>query len=197
MKLSKVEFLTSAADISSLPKLNLPAVAFAGRSNVGKSSLINTILNRKNFARISSSPGKTRLINYYTINDTFHLVDLPGYGYAKVPLKIRQKWRLLIEHFLSKSDALKLVVLIVDIRRGLMDQDVELLEWLMFNNLDVQVVITKSDKVSKQKALKMKHEIIRQNNLPTEPILFSAVQKRGVGELWSSIKLATSQEPGF
>lgn len=192
MKLNKVEFLTSAADISSLPKLNHPAVAFAGRSNVGKSSLINTILNRKNFARISSSPGKTRLINYYNVNDTLNLVDLPGYGYAKVSFKMRKKWQQLIEHFLSNCDALKLVLLIIDARRGIMEQDAELLEWLSFNNLELQVVITKSDKISKQKAMKIKQDIIRQNNLHNEPILFSAVQKRGVTEIWSSIKSATS-----
>ena len=192
MKLKKVEFLTSAADISSIPILNKPAVAFSGRSNVGKSSLINAILNRKNFARISSSPGKTRLINYYTINDTLHLADLPGYGYANVPLKVRQKWQRLIEHFLLKSEELKLVFLLIDSRRGLKDQDTELLEWLTYNNLKTQVVLTKSDKLSKQKALTMKNEIIRQNNLPTEPILFSTVQKRGINEIWSSVKLATS-----
>lgn len=194
MKLKKVEFLTSAAGISSLPKLDHPAFAFAGRSNVGKSSLINAILNRKNFARISGAPGKTRLINYYTINDTLHLVDLPGYGYAKVPFKMRQKWQRLIEHFLSKSETLKIVFLLIDIRRGLMDHDAELLDWLIFNDLNTQIVFTKSDKISKQKTTKMKHDIIRQNILPTEPILFSTVKKMGIDEIWSSIKMATSKE---
>ena len=192
MKLNKVEFLTSAADPSSLPKLNYPAVAFAGRSNVGKSSLINTILNRKNFARTSNSPGKTRLINYYTVNDALNLVDLPGYGYAKVSFKMRKKWQQLIEHFLSNCDSLKLVLLIIDVRRGFMEQDAELLEWLLFNNLELQIVITKSDKISKQKAIKIKQDIILQNNLHNEPILFSAVKIRGVTEIWSSIKTATS-----
>lgn len=190
MKLKKVEFLTSAADVSSLPKLNHPAVAFAGRSNVGKSSLINTILNRKNFARTSNSPGKTRLINYFTVNDKLHFVDLPGYGFAGVSRKMQDNWRKLIENFLTKSDSLQLVLVLVDTRRGIVKMDEELIEWLENMNLNFVIILTKSDKLSNHRAKLTKDTIMGQYRLTSEPILFSTVQKRGTSEIWAVILTA-------
>jgi len=192
MKIKKVEFLTSAADVSSLPKSSIPSVAFAGRSNVGKSSLINALLNRKNIARTSSAPGKTRLINYFTINDKLHMVDLPGYGFAKLSHKMQNQWQQLIESFLLNNRTLRLVFVIIDIRRSLMDIDIQLLDWLDYNGLNSQIILTKCDKVSKNEALKICRNLVKQRTLINEPILFSAVKRIGISEVWKVIYSACS-----
>ena len=192
MKPDKVEFLTGAADLSSLPKTQLPAVAFAGRSNVGKSSLINAILNRKNIARTSKTPGKTRRINYFMVNEKLHLVDFPGYGFAKVSTKMQQEWRRLIEDFLTENNLLCLVIVIIDIRRGVTHMDSQLLDWLDYMNIRAQIVLTKCDKVSKNTAMNAQREIIRQRLLANEPILFSAVKRAGVSDVWEAISTACS-----
>jgi len=192
MKIKKVEFLTSVADVSSLPKLSIPSVAFAGRSNVGKSSLINALLNRKNIAKTSSAPGKTRMINFFTINDKLHMVDLPGYGFAKLSQKMQNQWKQLIESFLLNNSTLRLVFVIIDVRRSLMEVDIQLLDWLDYNGLNSQIILTKSDKVSKSEALKICKDLAKQRTLTNEPILFSAVKRIGISEVWKTIYSACS-----
>jgi len=192
MKIKKVEFLTSAADVSSLPKSSIPSVAFTGRSNVGKSSLINALLNRKNIARTSSIPGKTRLINYFTINNKLHIVDLPGYGFTKLPHKLQNRWQQLIEAFLLNNRTLRLVFIIIDTRRSLMDMDIQLLDWLDYNDIHSQIILTKCDKVSKSEALKICKALSKQRTLVNEPMLFSAVKRTGISESWKAIYSACS-----
>ncbi|MFQ5633498.1 MAG: ribosome biogenesis GTP-binding protein YihA/YsxC, partial [bacterium] len=140
MKISHSEFIASYSQIGQLPKLRLPEIAFAGRSNVGKSSLINRLLNRKNLARTSGTPGKTRQLNYILVNQNIYFVDLPGYGFAKVSKQERSRWQQLIEAYMAKNDALKVVVSIIDARHGPTDLDMELLEWLVHIKAPILVV---------------------------------------------------------
>ncbi len=149
MKIREVEFIISVASLEQLPKDGCSEVAFAGRSNVGKSSLINCLLNRKKLARISSSPGKTRQLNYYKINNEFYFVDLPGYGFAKVAKSERVQWRSLIEAFIETSPRLKGVVLIIDSRIGPTQLDLQLIDWLSSISKPTVVIATKCDKLSK------------------------------------------------
>jgi len=149
MKISSVEFVKSVAHIEQIPKDNLAEVAFAGRSNVGKSSLINCLLNRKKLAKTSSTPGKTRQLNYFRINDRFYFVDLPGYGFAKVSRSERVQWQALIEDFITSSRNLKAVVLITDSRIGPTQLDVQLIEWLHSVAVPLILIATKSDKLSR------------------------------------------------
>ncbi len=187
MKLKKVEFLTSVADFSSIPRKQLPTIAFAGRSNVGKSSLINTILNRKNLAKTSSTPGKTRFINYFIINDKLYLADLPGYGFARAPKHLKDHWQKLIEPFLKKNDMLKRVFILIDIRHGIKETDLQLIEYMTHVDRDFRIVLTKYDKVSKNQAAKLREEIFRDLNLENRPIFFSALNKTGASDIWSAI----------
>lgn len=187
MKLKSVEFLSSFDNIKLIPKNPFPTIAFAGRSNVGKSSLINTILNRKSLAKTSSTPGKTRLINYFVINNNIYFADLPGYGFARVSRTIKEQWGKLVEAFLENTDALKLIIVILDIRRGVTDQDAQLLEWLRHKGLKEQIILTKADKLSNNEALKVFSKIIKQEQLSGEPILFSSTKKTGVSKVWSAI----------
>ncbi|MFC1553410.1 ribosome biogenesis GTP-binding protein YihA/YsxC [candidate division KSB1 bacterium] len=190
MKIKKAAFLTSVADTSSLPESNLPAVVFAGRSNVGKSSLINAILNRKNLAKTSSTPGKTRLINYFYINDNIHFIDLPGYGYAKVSRKMQNEWRELIESFFVKNDNIKLVFVLSDVRRGLKEMDIQLLEWLKVKGFNTRIVLTKCDKISKNETFKLLKSVKEQLEFQIEPIVFSAVKRIGIDNIWGEINTA-------
>lgn len=148
MKLSSVEFFKSVAEIHQLPKDGLPEVAFAGRSNVGKSSLINCLLNQKKLAKTSSTPGKTRLLNFFIINQLFYLVDLPGYGFAKVPLAEKIKWQHLIENYLQQSRTLKGVCILTDIRHPLTPLDLEMITWVARLQIPLLVIGTKADKLS-------------------------------------------------
>ena len=149
MKITSAELVISAAAPKQFPPTKVPEVAFAGRSNVGKSTLINSLLNRKNLVKTSSTPGKTQLINFFRINQSFHCVDLPGYGFAKVPEPIRRSWRALIEAYLAGREPLRGVVLIIDIRHGPNAQDRQLLGWLVHHQLPVLVVASKADKLSR------------------------------------------------
>lgn len=145
-----VEFVKSAAKKDQYPRSVLPRIAFVGRSNVGKSSLINCIVKRKGLAKTSSTPGRTQIINFFNVDDTWLFVDLPGYGYAKVPQRIRDTWAEMIEEFLLE-DELKLVVLIVDARHEPTKLDCQMAEWMVHNQIPFQVVATKVDKVKKSK----------------------------------------------
>ena len=188
MHITSAEFTTSAAKPSQYPLADLPEIAFAGRSNVGKSSLINTLVNRKRLVKTSATPGRTRLINFFDINQKFRFVDLPGYGYAKVPYFIKQKWGPMIETYISTRPTLKGVVLIMDIRRIPGQDELNLMNWFDQYRIPFQMVLTKSDKFSKNKQTYHKGRIaqalyVKERDL----ILFSARSGRGREDLWRAI----------
>ena len=184
-----VEFLISAFHETQYPQPDRPEIAFAGRSNVGKSSLINALVKRKNLARTSGTPGRTQSINFFSMNDQLYLVDLPGYGYAKVPLNVKKSWQDMVETYLSTRSNLKAVVVILDIRRDLTPGDTELLNWLKYYHVNTILVLTKADKVSRQEARK-RAQIIRgqcEDIVEGSPTLFSAKTRHGRDELWEEI----------
>lgn len=178
MKITKAEFISSATKISQCPATGLPEIALIGRSNVGKSSLINALTNRKALAKTSSQPGKTRLINFYAINSTFCLVDLPGFGYAKVSHDERRTWELMVNEYFAKRDALKGALVILDPRRDAGPVEENLLEWIKERGLAYTVVFTKIDKLSKNQLSSRLSELKKE--IPLEsPVLFSAVSGDG------------------
>jgi len=185
------EFLTSALHESQYPAPDRPEVAFAGRSNVGKSSLINTLTNRKKLAYISSTPGKTQCLNFFRV-DKLYFVDLPGYGFSRVPLRIQASWRSMVETYLQHRPTLKLVVVLLDIRRNPGPEDLDLLEWLSFKGISSHLVLNKADKLSRQKARQRSRQIAQQlAALSAEPpSLFSAKNRQGIRELWDRINHA-------
>ena len=185
MKIKSSELRTVCGPTSKLPFEELPEIAFAGRSNVGKSSLINSLLNRKNLARTSSSPGKTVTINFYIINEMFYLVDLPGYGYAKASLQERAKWGKMIEKYLSTREVLRAVVLLVDIRHAPTKDDVMMFEWIVANGLKPVIVATKLDKIKrsqKDKNLKIVRETLGAEK-DVKIVPYSSETKAGRDEL--------------
>jgi GTP-binding protein len=169
-------------------------IAFLGRSNVGKSSLLNTLAGRSGLAFTSSRPGCTQLINFFRINDGVHFVDLPGYGYAQVPMEERVHWKKLIESYLLKRRSLSLSFLLIDARRGWMDMDLELKAWLEFHNCRYQVVATKIDKLKSNNQLKAGLAAIQQELKDQQPVPFSAVDGRGVREIWQIISKINNQQ---
>ncbi len=189
MKILSAEFVRSVTHISQIPTQAYPEIAFAGRSNVGKSSLINCLVNRKKLALTSSSPGKTRMINYFSINDQLYFVDLPGYGYAKVPMKERDSWKQLIESYITSSQNLKGIVVIIDSRIGPTEMDFDLLGWLNHLQKRALVVATKTDKLSRSKLLQQLKEYRGKPELSNSGtvIPFSAVTKLGKKEIWNVI----------
>jgi GTP-binding protein len=188
MIIKSAEFVTSATRPSQYPPAELPEVAFVGRSNVGKSSLINTLVNRKHLVKTSSTPGRTQLINFFDINDNLTFVDLPGYGYARVPASVRKKWGPMIETYLSTRKTLKGVVLIMDIRRLPRDEEQNLINWLNHFSIAKIFVLTKTDKLSKNKKIKQQDTIVRALAVEKEDvILFSAKTRRGKDAVWDAI----------
>jgi len=185
-----VEFLTSAFRETQYPPPDRPEVAFAGRSNVGKSSLINALVNRKNLAKTSSTPGRTQSINFFRVGDLMYMVDLPGYGFAKVPLNVRKSWQHMVETYLGKRPNLKAVVTILDIRRDLPPGDTQLLEWLRHFNIPAILVLTKADKVSRQETIRRARIIGEQvgEMLTQAPTVFSSRTRQGRDELWKKIE---------
>jgi GTP-binding protein len=188
MKITSAIFIKSATQPAHYPEDPYPEVAFAGKSNVGKSSLINALVHRKKLALTSSTPGRTRLLNFFLINNRFSFVDLPGYGFARVSLEEKKRWGLMVERYLKERRALRLVVLILDIRRDPSDDDLSLMEWLRIYNKNFIVVLTKADKVSKSRA-KVHMDSIKKNlGMPVERmILFSARTGEGKTEIWNAI----------
>ena len=154
IKIKKSELETVAVKPSQYPPVGLPEIAFAGRSNVGKSSLLNLLTGRKALARVSGSPGKTRTINFYKVNDEFRIVDLPGYGYAKISKSVSENWGEMMEAYLSNREGLKKVIQLVDVRHAPSAQDVQMYEYLKYYGLDGIVVATKADKVSRNELQK-------------------------------------------
>ncbi|CAM4335707.1 ribosome biogenesis GTP-binding protein YihA/YsxC [Paenibacillus macerans] len=196
MKVTKAEFVISAVGPNQYPDDALPEIALAGRSNVGKSSLINRMIGRKNLARTSSTPGKTQHLNYYRINDQLYFVDVPGYGYAKVSKSQREAWGKMIEKYLMERETLKLVILIVDLRHPPSKDDELMYDWLKAYELPVCVVATKADKVPKTrwpKHLKIiKEALVLRAGDPV--ILFSSEEGTGKDELWGLINKSTDME---
>ncbi len=188
MKIVSAEFVKSATLPSQYPEGKLPEVAFAGRSNVGKSSLINTIARKKNLARTSSTPGCTRLINFFTVNNEISLVDLPGYGYAKAPIASRREWGPMIETYLKERESLESVVVILDVRRHPSEQDLTLIDWLRHYEIVPTVVLTKIDKISRSQAKVRQRKIKELLTLTADPILFSARTGEGKDVIWGAIK---------
>lgn len=174
---------------SVLPKNDLPEIAFLGKSNVGKSSLINTLMQRKSLARTSQAPGKTQTINYYKVNDSLYFVDLPGYGYAKVSQELRQKWGKMIERYITSSPTLKLICLLVDIRHEPTENDRLMYDWIKYHGYKVLLILTKADKLKRsvlnkhikmiEKALKVADEDM--------VVAFSSETKQGREEVYEII----------
>ena len=172
---------------SVLPKNQKPEIAFAGKSNVGKSSLINSLVNRKALARTSSQPGKTQTINFYNVNNALYLVDLPGYGYAKVPQSEKEKWGKLIERYLHGSDQLRAVFLLIDIRHEPGANDKIMYDWICHNGYEPIIIATKLDKIKRsqiQKQVKLIREGLKVRP-GTQIIPFSSETKQGVTEVWN------------
>lgn len=186
MVIKNVNLETVCGYTSRLPENPYPEIAFAGKSNVGKSSLINALMNRKSYARTSATPGKTQTINYYNINGEMYFVDLPGYGYAKVSEKEKQQWGKLIERYLYSSKQLKAVFLLIDIRHDPSANDKMMYDWIVSKGYHPIVIATKSDKI-KRSQMDKHLKAIRQGIgvLPeTEIIPFSALNKQGREEIW-------------
>jgi GTP-binding protein len=189
MIIKSAEFVTSAVKPSQYPEEALPELAFAGRSNVGKSSLINAILNRRHLVKTSTTPGRTQLLNFFRINDEIFFVDIPGYGYARAPVSVRKEWGSMIETYLSTRSNLKGVVLLMDIRRIPGPEDISVTDWLNYHNIPFIRVLTKADKLSRAQQIKQREIIaeavsVEKNDL----ILFSAKTKTGKKEVWDAIE---------
>lgn len=190
MIIKTVDLETVCGITSKLPDNTKPEFAFAGKSNVGKSSLINALMNRKAYARTSSQPGKTQTINFYNINDALYYVDLPGYGYAKVTLEVKAKWGKMIENYLQKSPMLKLVFLLIDIRHEPSANDKTMYDWIVYNGYQPVIIATKLDKINRsqvQKHMKMVRQGLGIGQEVTV-IPFSAETKQGRDEIWALIE---------
>lgn len=191
MEVHNVDLTISAVRPAQYPQNGLPEIALVGRSNVGKSSLTNTLINRKAFARTSSQPGKTQTLNFYRVEDQVYFVDVPGYGYAKVSRTEREKWGEMIETYLSQRDALKGVIALVDARHAPSEDDINMYNWLLYFEIPVLVVATKADKIARGKWNKA--EAVIKRELDFDPTLsdfqmFSSETKAGKDEVWSWIE---------
>ena len=188
-------FVTSATRPDEFPAADLPEIAFAGRSNVGKSSLLNQLAGVSGLARTSRTPGRTRLLNWFRLelpraaggNDAVFFVDLPGYGFASVDRSLRASWRPLMESYLGERTTLKVVVLLIDIRRGVEDEERDFVPWLLERKLTVVPVLTKADKLGKAKRQPIAAQVKAELGLPRAPVLFSALERLGADELWRAI----------
>lgn len=196
MIIKNVSLETVCGITSSLPKNDKVEFAFAGKSNVGKSSLINALMQRKSLARTSSQPGKTQTINYYNVNDDCYFVDLPGYGYAKVSREISEKWGRMVERYLQKSEQLKVVFLLIDIRHNPSQNDIMMYEWILHNGFQPVIIATKADKI-KRSQLSKQCKLIRETlHLKAEAVLipFSAETKQGREEIYRFMDTYLPQE---
>jgi GTP-binding protein len=189
MKVVSAEFVTSAFKPRGYPPETLPEIAFAGKSNVGKSSLINTLVNQRKLARTSSTPGRTQSLNFFSINQKLYFVDLPGYGFAQVPVEIKKQWKPMVETYLSSRKNLKLVVVILDCRREPSQEDRDLVEWLRVYTIPALVVFTKTDKIPFGQRNKQKFLIKKMLELEDDQmVFFSAVTGEGKDDLWKKIR---------
>lgn len=190
MDVHHVNLTISAVSASQYPNTQFPEIAFVGRSNVGKSSLTNVLINRNGYARTSSQPGKTQTLNFYNIEDKLFFVDVPGYGYAKTSKANREKWGHMIENYLTQRDQLKGVITLVDGRHAPTSDDVSMHDWLKYYGIDILTVATKMDKIARGKWNKQASVITKTLHLEAmEPlILFSALTKQGKNEIWQWIE---------
>ncbi len=186
MVIKNVSLETVCGITSKIPDSRLPEVAFAGKSNVGKSSLINALMNRKSLARTSSQPGKTQTINFYNINDALYLVDLPGYGYAKASVKVKEQWGKMVERYLHKSKQLKCVFHLIDIRHAPSENDRMMYDWILHNGYQPVIIATKLDKIKKSQLQKQLELILDTLDAAegTTIIPFSAQTKQGREEIY-------------
>lgn len=189
MHVKTTEFIKSATKPAHYPEGDLPEIAFAGRSNVGKSSLINVLVNRKALVRTSSTPGRTQLINFFNVNGTFTLVDLPGYGFAKVPLDVKRQWGPMMQTYLSSRLNLRAVVLIIDVRRIPKDEDIQMFQWLRTFGIPPILVVTKCDKVSKSERERNMTAIAKELGADRSTLCtFSALSREGTENIWARIE---------
>ena len=196
MIIKSAEFVKSAVKPNHYPSGGLPEIAFAGRSNVGKSSLINTLLNRKRLVKTSRTPGRTQLINFFLINKTFSFVDLPGYGYAKVPASVRKSWGPMTETYLATRQTLSGVVLIMDIRRTPGMRELNFIEWLHHYNNPSILVLTKVDKLSKTNRIKQRLANAKALGVDVDDlILFSAKSRLGKDAVWNAVEQLIDHAP--
>lgn len=189
MVIKKVNLDIVIGITSKIPETDMPEVAFAGKSNVGKSSLINALMNRKAYARTSAQPGKTQTINYYNVNDEIYLVDLPGYGYTKASVKAKEQWGKMVERYLKRSEKLTKVFLLIDSRHEPSSNDKMMFEWIVFNGFRPVIIATKSDKLKKTEKEKNKRIIREALNMKKDDtlILVSSEKKEGMEEVWKEI----------
>jgi GTP-binding protein len=183
----RARFVTSAARPSDFPLPSLPEVAVVGRSNAGKSSLINALVGQAGLARTSRTPGRTRLVNWFEIDERFHLVDLPGYGYAEVSQAMRHSWRPLIEGYLAERTSLAGVLLLIDIRRGAQDEELDFAPWLAERAMPAVVALTKADKLAKNKRMLEIGRVRKSLGLPRDPLAVSALSGEGIEPLWRAV----------
>jgi ribosome biogenesis GTP-binding protein YsxC/EngB len=187
MRIHSAEFLLSASTKRQFPAETLPEIAFAGRSNVGKSTLINSLLNRKKLVKTSATPGKTQLINFFKVNNKFYFVDLPGYGYAKVPESVRRKWKYLVEAYLSDRKTLRNVVLIIDSRHNPTKQDRQLLEWLKYFQRPSLIVASKIDKLKRGQVKNNLQKIKNNLSIESAPVGHSSMHYGSREEIWKKL----------
>ena len=189
MKINTIDLVISAVRESQYPTDNKKEFLLVGRSNVGKSSFINTIINRKNFARTSATPGKTQTLNFYKVNNDFYLVDAPGYGFAKVRNSLKKKFGLIMESYLKSRNNLQMVFLLIDFRHKPTSDDVMMYDYLKYYEIPVTIVCTKVDKVSRNNHIKNKNIIMKELNLKNDNniILFSSITKNGKNEIYDEI----------
>jgi GTP-binding protein len=191
MNFKTAKFITGAPNLGACPEPTLPEFCFAGRSNVGKSSLINKLTNKRRLARTSNTPGKTQQMNYYKIDEKLFIVDLPGFGFAKVPQKERERWGKDIQHYLLKRDTLRLILHLVDSRHPPTQLDEDFFFWMASNGMPFSVILTKADKLSNNKLAQSKQRVInilREMNIEVPVIPCSAESGRGIDELKSLIR---------
>ena len=195
MIIKSANFVKSATRPGNYPPADFKEVAFAGRSNVGKSSLINVLVNRRGLVRTSSTPGRTQLLNFFDINGEFYLVDLPGYGFAKVPLAVKKQWGPMVRTYLEGRDNLRALLLLFDIRRVPQQEEIQLLDWLEELQVPTIPIITKVDKITRSRREKQIHPILEATGLPRDAFtLFSALSREGCEEIWQRIEAALDDE---
>ena len=189
MKIKKVNLDTVIGITSEIPEMEFPEIAFAGKSNVGKSSIINALMNRKSYARTSEKPGKTQTINYYNVNDAIYLVDLPGYGYANVSVKVKEKWGKMIEKYLCTSTQLKAVYLLVDSRHTPSANDKLMYDWVLSVGFRPVIIATNADKLKKNERVKNVNIIRKELGMKAEDklILTSSLKKEAIDQVWKSL----------
>ncbi len=192
LQVHTAEFVTSAVNPEDYPAPDRPEIAFGGRSNVGKSSLINTLLHRKKLVRTSKKPGRTQTVNFFNVNDDMYFVDLPGYGYADVPDDVKDSWGPMIEGYLGSRPNLKAMVVVMDLRRGVEEDDFELIMAAPHFQIQPILVFTKADKFGKNERLQRRRELAK--DIETDPgqlILFSSTQDMGRKKLWKRLRYLT------